>query len=195
MVAQQLTSADPANPTQIPTAACWNPRLARSVEAIMGIRVSSQVSLAVFAMALATGMLAGCDDAERKSSSAPSGGPAVSASPSVSSSPETPVSPPGAGAPGGGEAGGGPVPGNPAPPASPGPAEPAEITLTGDVMAGVEPGCIVLKASNQTFLLVGGDRARLDRGGKITVRGRTDPGLMTTCQQGTPLRVLELRTP
>jgi hypothetical protein len=163
----------------------------------MGIQVSSPVSLAL-AMTLAVGMLAGCDDPERKGSAVPSKGPAASTSPSASITPGDSVSPSGTSAPSpssGGAVSGGQTPGNPAVPPVPGTAEPTEITLTGDVLAGVEPGCIILRASNQTYLLVGGDRARLDQGGKITVRGRTDPGLMTTCQQGTPLRVLELRTP
>ncbi|GAB3506384.1 hypothetical protein [Amycolatopsis cihanbeyliensis] len=69
---------------------------------------------------------------------------------------------------------------------------PGEITVRGVVQQGVEPGCLVLTGSDQVYLLVG-ERARLEPGAEVQVRGTPEPGLMTTCQQGTPLRVAEVR--
>jgi hypothetical protein len=153
----------------------------------MGIRTFSPV--AIFAVMLLTaGLLSGCGGnegtrpaASRGSASPSASGRSAGASVTQSASPS------------GGSRG--ETSGRREDPGSPGSASPAELVLSGTVEAGVEPGCVVLRASGQTYLLLGGDRARLSQGGAITVRGRTDPGLMTTCQQGTPLRVLELRTP
>jgi hypothetical protein len=58
-------------------------------------------------------------------------------------------------------------------------------TLTGTVTAGVEHGCLLLDG----YLLVGGDRAIIRAGARVTVTGRVVPGLITTCQQGTPMVV------
>ena len=68
----------------------------------------------------------------------------------------------------------------PAQPPSPGPQ-----TLTGVVTAGVEPGCVLL----DIYLLVGGPRDLFTSGARVTVTGRVEPGLMSTCQQGTPFLV------
>jgi len=77
------------------------------------------------------------------------------------------------------------------PPSSSGPA--GELTLTGVVEDGVEMGCMLLRANGESYLLLGGDRALITAGQRITVRGRPDPGLVTTCQQGTPFVVAEVR--
>ena len=66
-----------------------------------------------------------------------------------------------------------------------------EITVTGTVEAGVERGCVILRAGATVYQLVGQDPA-IVAGAKVTVRGRPDPGLVTTCQQGTPLHVIEV---
>jgi hypothetical protein len=66
-----------------------------------------------------------------------------------------------------------------------------EVTVTGTVEAGVERGCVVLRAGVTLYQLVGQDPAIVE-GAKVTVRGRPDPTLMTTCQQGTPLHVIEV---
>lgn len=63
----------------------------------------------------------------------------------------------------------------------------------GTVQAGVEPGCLVLDTGEQSYLLVGGDQATLRAGERVVVRGLPKPDLMTTCQQGTPLEVQEVR--
>jgi len=61
------------------------------------------------------------------------------------------------------------------------------------VEAGVEGSCLLLRASGQSYLLIGGDRAKLRAGSRVTVRGRPSPGMISICQQGTPLQVLEVR--
>ncbi|HEU5110476.1 MAG TPA: hypothetical protein VFT95_18195 [Micromonosporaceae bacterium] len=57
--------------------------------------------------------------------------------------------------------------------------------LTGVVRQGVEAGCLLLDG----YLLLGGDRAVVRAGARVTVTGRVDSGVMTTCQQGTPFQV------
>ncbi len=85
------------------------------------------------------------------------------------------------------------------PPANSGPtpgasaASKGEITVTGTVADGVERGCRILRTDTVVYQLMGGDRAVLTEGSRVTVRGRPDPGLLTTCQQGTPLHVVDAR--
>lgn len=66
-----------------------------------------------------------------------------------------------------------------------------DTTMTGVVEAGVEYGCLVLNANGVTYTLVGGDRAVLRPGARVTVRGRPNPSLVTTCQQGVAFEVAE----
>lgn len=61
----------------------------------------------------------------------------------------------------------------------------ATMTLTGTVRAGVEPNCLLL----DSYLLVGGPRDQLRAGARVTVTGRVQADLVTTCQQGTPFVV------
>jgi hypothetical protein len=71
-------------------------------------------------------------------------------------------------------------------PPTTGPAPAAgEVTVTGTVGEGVEANCLVLDG----YLLVGGDRSKLLSGGRVTVTGRVDRRLLSTCQQGVPLVV------
>ncbi|MEG3632340.1 hypothetical protein [Micromonospora palythoicola] len=65
----------------------------------------------------------------------------------------------------------------------------AEITLTGRIESGVEPGCLLLDG----YLLLGGPRDVLSAGASVTVTGRPDPTMMSTCQQGTPFVVASAR--
>jgi len=68
--------------------------------------------------------------------------------------------------------------------------------VTGDLEAGVEGNCTLLRTPDRLYLLLaGGDRSKMQgsTATKVTVRGQLQPGLMTTCQQGTPLRVIEMR--
>ncbi|SCG42228.1 hypothetical protein [Micromonospora inositola] len=64
-----------------------------------------------------------------------------------------------------------------------------DTVLTGTIQAGVEPNCLLLDGN----LLVGGPRDVLKPGAKVTVTGRSQPGMMTTCQQGTPFVVAAAR--
>jgi hypothetical protein len=64
-----------------------------------------------------------------------------------------------------------------------------EVTVTGTVVEGVEPGCLLLDAGGRRYLLIGGDRAELQAGSRVSVAGRSDPNLLSTCQQGEPLVV------
>lgn len=68
------------------------------------------------------------------------------------------------------------------------------MTITGDVVDGVEPGCVLLKTPDTLYLLIGGDRAALQSGRRLTVVGTPQPGLMTTCQQGTPFQVASIKS-
>jgi hypothetical protein len=65
-------------------------------------------------------------------------------------------------------------------------------TLTGTITAGVEPNCLLL----DDHLLIISDsqlQAAAKPGATVTVTGRADEGMMTTCQQGTPFLVATLR--
>jgi Protein of unknown function (DUF5818) len=74
------------------------------------------------------------------------------------------------------------------------PAKPVgEVTVTGTVQEGVEPGCLLLDADGGTrYLLVGGERAELAPGSRVAVTGRVDRDLLSTCQQGEPLVVASI---
>jgi hypothetical protein len=64
------------------------------------------------------------------------------------------------------------------------------VSVRGTVKDGVEPGCVLLSATDsKTYLLLGGDRAALKSGATVTVYGKPEPEMMSTCQQGTPFRV------
>jgi hypothetical protein len=83
------------------------------------------------------------------------------------------------------------LPGNP--PATKPTQPPGEVTVSGTVVEGVEPGCLLLNAEDgHRYLLVGGDRAELQAGAKVSVTGRVDRGLLSTCQQGEPLVVASI---
>ncbi len=59
-----------------------------------------------------------------------------------------------------------------------------EITVTGVVKEGVEERCKLLEG----YLLVGSPTP-VSVGQRVTVTGRVDRSIITTCQQGTPLVV------
>jgi hypothetical protein len=70
----------------------------------------------------------------------------------------------------------------------------ASTTIRGRVVEGVELGCLLLEATDGTaYLLIGGDRDQLVAGRRLEVTGRVEPDLMTTCQQGTPFQVSDVR--
>ena len=74
------------------------------------------------------------------------------------------------------------------------PTRPAvQVTVTGTVRAGVEPGCLLLEdQAGGRFLLVGGERGQLPPGRRVAVTGRVDRGMLSTCQQGEPLVVASI---
>jgi hypothetical protein len=81
---------------------------------------------------------------------------------------------------------------DPTPPRKGGPSKPpgaGAATFTGTVQAGVEPNCLLLDGN----LLIGGPRDVLKPGARVTVTGHPEPGMMTTCQQGTPFVVESAR--
>ena len=125
--------------------------------------------------------------------------------------PGTSSSAPGAPAPSGP---GSPAPGPPAPassapassalveraPSAPagGPAKPANgaTAVTGTVTAGVEANCLLLRTGNVDYLLIMSPSAATGVpkvGDKVTATGTVDTTRVTTCQQGTPLVVKEIR--
>lgn len=70
---------------------------------------------------------------------------------------------------------------------------PNDVTLEGVVQSGVEAGCKLLLSQGAQYLLLGGDPAILREGQRVIVRGQAQPGVVTTCQQGVPFIVAEVR--
>lgn len=135
-----------------------------------------RIALPVLVACLALSACAGQDGGD-----SPDGGP--TASPGQTGAPVTPSS----GAPTDPTMPGAAPPSGSQPPGGPGKSSPAPggAVLTGTVTSGVEPGCLLLGE----YLLVGGPRDVIKAGAKLTVTGRAQPDLMTTCQQGTPFVV------
>jgi hypothetical protein len=50
-----------------------------------------------------------------------------------------------------------------------------------------------MRSGDKMYNLLGGDPQLLMSGRTVIVRGRPNAGLMTTCQQGTPFEVTEVR--
>jgi hypothetical protein len=75
-------------------------------------------------------------------------------------------------------------------------ASPAETTITGRVVEGVEAGCLLLDTGAGEYLLViphHVGRSAVRAGARLVVRGRVDPGIVSYCQQGTPFVVSDVR--
>jgi hypothetical protein len=82
----------------------------------------------------------------------------------------------------------------PPPTTEPGSGGKREVTATGTLRAGVEPGCVLLKADQgPVYLLVGGDRGQLHEGARVQVSGQLAPDLLSTCQEGQPLLVRSIK--
>jgi hypothetical protein len=80
------------------------------------------------------------------------------------------------------------------PTTTPGSPGKSEITATGTLRDGVEPGCLVLQTEQGTkYLLVGTDRSKLTAGGRFQVTGRLSPDLLSICQEGQPLLVRSIK--
>lgn len=71
----------------------------------------------------------------------------------------------------------------------------SDITVTGTLQEGVEGNCLLLRTPERLYQLIGGDRSKLNgnTSTKVTVTGRIAVGMMTTCQQGTPFQVTDIR--
>jgi hypothetical protein len=82
-----------------------------------------------------------------------------------------------------------PPPGSPTEPAGT-PSGP-ELQLDGMAAPGVEPGCVVFTTGGRHYLLVGA-KAEVPTEVPIRVRGVVLTGVLSYCQQGTPLKVLEI---
>ena len=68
---------------------------------------------------------------------------------------------------------------------------PKAVTIDGVIEAGVEPGCKVLTAGSTKYLILGGGDVPM--GVPVRVEGTLQPGVLSTCQQGTPLRVTSVK--
>jgi hypothetical protein len=80
------------------------------------------------------------------------------------------------------------------PTTAPGSPGKSEITATGTLRDGVEPGCVLLQSEQgAVYLLVGGDRGKLTTGGRVQVTGMLSPDLLSICQEGQPLLVRSIK--
>jgi len=117
------------------------------------------------------------------------GGPGdrVGAGPGQSATPSAPVDDPSPVPPSGKPSGGAVPPGDGAPG--------TPQTVTGVVVAGVEPNCLMLRGPSAVYqlLLKAYGVTRPTVGSKVTVVGTARPDMMTTCQEGTPFVVTEIR--
>jgi hypothetical protein len=66
------------------------------------------------------------------------------------------------------------------------------IDVVGVVEVGVEPGCIVLRTESGLYQLSGSTDPLIQPGARLRVLGRALTDVVTTCQQGTLLQVLEV---
>ena len=126
----------------------------------------------------ATAILAVCGCSDSGSGTSGGGG-----SPTVapSAAPATPTTPAATSAPASS--------GAPAPPVGT-PSGPT-VVLDGTARPGVEPGCVVLAAGGRQYLLLAA-AGKVPLEVPIRVRGVVVTGVLTYCQQGTPLRVVEV---
>jgi len=153
---------------------------AGNVQGTMGKH--NAVRAVLVAGVLVASLVAGCASG--------AGSPTGSASPEVSGMSPTPTPSPSLP---------GPVPGSPEPSFTPKPSRPStpfpgSMTVRGAVSEGVEANCMILTADDgKVYLLLGGDRSVIAKGGRLEATGRPQPGLMTTCQQGIPFTVTQVR--
>jgi hypothetical protein len=139
----------------------------------MGTRHLTVVGL--LASMLAAGLITGC--AQGTGTPSAGGSSSVSSSPSSSASDGSPSS----------------SPGPSSPPSSASPEPTGDVTLSGQVEAGVEANCLILRADGKTYQLVGGDKTIVKAGNNVVVRGHVVKGLMSYCMQGQPFQITEAR--
>jgi hypothetical protein len=90
---------------------------------------------------------------------------------------------------------------SPSAPASPSPSSASSSsssseTISGTLSAGVEPHCLILRDATGSHSIYFHDeslRAQAPAGAHVTLVGHPEPGMMTTCQQGEPFIVTEVR--
>jgi hypothetical protein len=63
------------------------------------------------------------------------------------------------------------------------------MVLTGQIEAGVEPRCLILRQGSDTYQLIGGDPAIVKAGVRVRVTGHVAVGVMSYCMQGRPFQV------
>ena len=158
-----------------------------------GPRRNSRSALILIGAALCGMSLVACGSStpNAPSTTAP---PAVSSAVSTSAVPSTAVpstAKPSAAGPSGRPTGATPSVGTGSPGAGPSGAAGGTTTLTGTIEAGVESGCFVLVGQDGTVLanLIGIDTVATPAGSVVDVTGTFEEDMMTTCQQGTPLRI------
>lgn len=69
---------------------------------------------------------------------------------------------------------------------------PQLVSVAGTVEDGVEPGCVVLSDADGAQWTLTGPLRTLPHGVPLTIKGTVTPGLLTTCQQGEPIRVRQV---
>ena len=75
------------------------------------------------------------------------------------------------------------------------PGSDSQTTITGTVESGVESGCLVLEHDGTVYGIFGNfDSSVVYAGAKVTLHGKVDTGMMSTCQQGTPFVVEDAET-
>jgi hypothetical protein len=65
------------------------------------------------------------------------------------------------------------------------------VRVTGTVVSGAEPGCLLLDTAIRRYQLVGGGDTALSPGQQVTVTGLVDPNTIS-CEQTIPLTVSEV---
>ncbi|WP_148088130.1 hypothetical protein [Couchioplanes caeruleus] len=139
--------------------------------------------MTLVAMTLVALSIAGCANGAGPDAGVPAGAPAAETSasapaPSAPSASAPPASVPSA------------VPGEESsakPPAASG-----SRTISGKITAGVEPNCLLL-GDNLLVFDQESLRTKAKVGATVTVTGRSEAGMMSTCQQGTPFIVTAIR--
>jgi hypothetical protein len=63
------------------------------------------------------------------------------------------------------------------------------MTVTGSVVRGAEPSCLLLTMNNVEYLLLAPDSMNMRAGVRAAVTGHVEHGVMTHCQQGQPFEV------
>jgi hypothetical protein len=75
------------------------------------------------------------------------------------------------------------------------PGSDAQTTISGTVESGVESGCLVLEHDGTVYGIFGNfDSSVVYAGAEVTLHGKVDTGMMSTCQQGTPFVVEDAET-